>query len=192
MEDEPNGTHINGSTHKKKPAVRIGSQASLVSASSSILSSISARRRNASTETLSLNGLSQSVFDSLTITHNTTTEFLHYFWTLFLSGDASRTAELASLVSTLDRSLDRINAVGEQAEKERTDRLEKMREQVKEYTKRTGKKRRIDENAVGGGRKVVDAMVRPTVGALKVASEAYRRALESQMAEVAAAAGGGG
>ncbi|KAK0314364.1 RNA polymerase II transcription factor B subunit 1 [Friedmanniomyces endolithicus] len=184
MDDEPNGVHTNG-TSTRKVSIRVGSHAALTGASSSILSSMSQRRRNASTDAHGLNGLSQSVFDTLTITHNTTTEFLHYFWTLFLSGDSSRTSELTGLVSTLDRSLDRINAVGEQAEKERQERLEKMRGQVKEYFQRTGKKRRIDESAVGGGKAVVDEMVRPTVGALKQASEAYRRALEVQMREVA-------
>ncbi|KAK0300056.1 RNA polymerase II transcription factor B subunit 1 [Friedmanniomyces endolithicus] len=184
MDDEPNGVHTNG-TSTRKVSIRVGSHAALTGASSSILSSMSQRRRNASTDAHGLNGLSQSVFDTLTITNNTTTEFLHYFWTLFLSGDSSRTSELTGLVSTLDRSLDRINAVGEQAEKERQERLEKMRGQVKEYFQRTGKKRRIDESAVGGGKAVVDEMVRPTVGALKQASEAYRRALEVQMREVA-------
>ncbi|TKA71113.1 hypothetical protein B0A55_07866 [Friedmanniomyces simplex] len=188
MDDEPNGTYSNG-TSTKKVSNRIGSHAALTGASTSILSSVSQRRRNASTDAHNLKGLSQSVFDTLTITHNTTTEFLHYFWTLFLSGDSSRTAELTGLVSTLDRSLDRINAVGEQAEKERQERLEKMRGQVKEYFQRTGKKRRIDESAVGGGKAVVDEMVRPTVGALRQASEAYRRALEVQTREVAAAGG---
>ncbi|KAK4958910.1 RNA polymerase II transcription factor B subunit 1 [Elasticomyces elasticus] len=179
MDDGSNG-HTNGAKTKK---VRIGSQASLADASTSIISSISQRRRNASSDAHSLNGLSQTVFDTLTMTHNTTTEFLHYFWTLFLSGDSSRVNELTGLVATLDRSLDRINAVGAQAEKEREERLEKMRLQVKEYFQRTGKKRRIDDSAVGGGKKVVDQMVRPTVEAIKVASQAYRRALEAQMKE---------
>ncbi|KAK5144140.1 RNA polymerase II transcription factor B subunit 1 [Rachicladosporium monterosium] len=184
MDDEPNGGHTNG-TSTRKVSVRVGSHAALTGASSSILASVSQRRRNASSDAHGLNGLSQSVFDTLTITHNTTTEFLHYFWTLFLSGDSSRTSELTGLVSTLDRSLDRINAVGEQAEKERQERLEKMRIQVKDYFQRTGKKRRIDESAVGGGKAAVDEMVKPTVGALRQASEAYRRALEVQMREVA-------
>ncbi|KAK3067237.1 RNA polymerase II transcription factor B subunit 1, partial [Teratosphaeriaceae sp. CCFEE 6253] len=186
MDDETNGVS-NGTTS----ASRIGSHAAISAASTAILSSISQRRLHTSapaSDTPDLYGLSQATFDTLTLTHNTTTEFLHYFWSLFLSGDSSRAAELAGLVATLDRSVDRIQAVGEQAEREREARVERMREQVREYTRRTGKKRRVDEGAVGGGKAVVDGMVGPTVRALGVAGQAYRGALETQMKEASAVA----
>ena len=169
--DDEAATHdTNGNSAKPSKALRINSHTSLTSASTSIFSSISRRRDTAitSTDSQNLHGLSQQVFDTLTITHNTTTEFLHYFWTLFLSGDGSlaKIAELASTVTTLDRSLDRIKAVGDQAEVERAVKVGKLREQVKELERRTGKRRKVDESVVGGGRAVVDAMVRPTVRAL--------------------------
>ncbi|EMC98040.1 hypothetical protein BAUCODRAFT_411193 [Baudoinia panamericana UAMH 10762] len=179
-EMEDGATTANGA----KPA-QVASHKSLDTASRSILSSISQRRSQTSNPTSPeslLSGLSQPLFDTLTITHNTTTEFLHYFWTLFLSGDSSRTAELQQLVATLDRSLDRINAVAEQAEEERKARVEKMRE----YQKKTGKRFRFDEAGLGGGKKVVEEMVRPTVEALKRAGAVYRTAFEEQSREAGA------
>ena len=188
--DDEAQTNSNGA--KKKP--KVGSHASMIAASKTVMSSIKTRRNYTSTDTTSsLNGLSQEVFDNLTMTHNTTNEFLHYFWSLFLSGDASKTQELAQLVSTLDKSLDRINAVGVQADKERATKVESLRKQAEAYTARTGKKRKIDyDSAVPGGKKVVDAMVRPTVQALAQASSAYRKAFEEQTREVNAAAAAGG
>jgi transcription initiation factor TFIIH subunit 1 len=96
-----------------------GNPKSLTTATNSILNSIRTRRLLSSSSAEDLRGLSTQTFSTLQITHNTTTEFLHYFWTLFLSGDARRTEELEHLVGTLDRSMERINAVGETAEKER-------------------------------------------------------------------------
>ena len=181
---QSNGSKLTGNT---KPSSRVGSHKAMSFASSAILSSIKQRRSAASTDSTSLNGLTQSTFDTLTMTHNTTTEFLHYFWTVFLSGDSSRTGELAQLVITLDRSLDRINAVGETAEAEREMKVEALKKQLQEYYQRTGKKRKVDfDTAVPGGKKVVDAMIKPTVEALAQATHAYRKALEEQTKELAA------
>lgn len=200
-DDEPMGatdSHTNGSTSTKKrnrSTPRIGSHAAMTAATATTLTSIRQRRSQQSSQpsadsTTQLNGLSQSTFDTLTITHNTTIEFLHYFWTLFLSGSATKASidELQSLVLTLDRSLDRINAVAEQAEKERSEKLAGMRREVREYEKRTGKKRRLDESAVGGGRAVVEGLVRRTVDAVGKAVGVWREAFEKQTAAAAAAA----
>ncbi|KAI7012635.1 hypothetical protein D0867_09365 [Hortaea werneckii] len=190
-EDESaSAPQTNGAT--AKPKSRIGSHASLTTATSSVLNSIQQRRHHASassTPTAASLGLSQTLLDQLTITHNTTTEFLHYFWTLFLSGDPSKSTELQGLVSTLDRSVDRINAVAEQAEAERQKKLDVQREKVKEYEKRTGKRRRVDERDAGSGKAGVEVLVRPTVEALRAASEAYRKAWEEQSKD--AGLGGG-
>jgi transcription initiation factor TFIIH subunit 1 len=178
--------HPNGSSKKKKRAP-INSHAAISTATTSILSSIKTRRVAASADPASLQGLSQPVFDQVQITHNTTTEFLHYFWSLFLSGDPSHSQELSQLATTLDRSMDRINAVAELAEKERQKEVEKRREKLREYERRTGKRRKVDVEAeVGGGRKVVEGMVGPTVRALGEAGQAYRRALEEQTKEMGA------
>lgn len=173
---------------QRQPAA--GSHAAMKSATDSLLSSINTRRHADSSDSTNLHGLKQDTFDTLTITHNTTTEFLHYFWTLFLSGDARRTEELEHLVSTLDRSLDRINAVGDVAEKEYQDKVEDLKSRAKAMEQRTGKRVKlgnIDAKVGGGGRKVVDAMVRPTVVALAEATGKYRKVLEEQTREAAAA-----
>ncbi|KAK4554678.1 RNA polymerase II transcription factor B subunit 1 [Recurvomyces mirabilis] len=183
MDDETQPT----STTKQNP--RIGSHKALNATTTTLLTSISTRRHLAQTDQHSLLGLSQPTFDSLTQTHNTTIEFLHYFWTLFLSGDATRTTELSQLVSTLDKSLDRIEAVAVQAEREREEMIEKGRKQMQDYFKRTGKKRRVDESGFGGGRGVLEGMVGPTKEAIRVAGEVYRRALEEQMREGGAVVG---
>ncbi|KAK3724759.1 RNA polymerase II transcription factor B subunit 1 [Vermiconidia calcicola] len=168
---------------KRKKIPATNSHSAIAKATSSIFSSIHTRRSASSTDPGNLNGLTQQTFDQLTITHNTTTEFLHYFWSLFLSGDASHTTELSHLVSTLDRSLDRINAVAATAEQEREKKVEGMRQQVREWEKRTGKRRKLDLEGVIGGKKVVEQMVGPTVRALGVAGEVYRRELAVQSKE---------
>ena len=186
-EDEnstPSSQQANGTKPSKKKKAPVGSHAAMNAASTSILKSINTRRTASSADPTSLQGLTQQTFDQLTITHNTTTEFLHYFWTLFLSGDPSHSQELQQLVSTLDRCMDRINAVAATAEEERQKKVDGMRQQFKEIEKRTGKRRKLDEGVVGGGRSVVDAMIGPTVKALGVAGEAYRKALEEQTREV--------
>lgn len=189
---DPDGdaTMTNGSTSNHL-TTKIGSHASHNTATSSILSSIKTQRLASSTSATDLRGLSPELFDQLTITHNTTTEFLHYFWTLFLSGDGSRAAELAQLITTLDRSLDRINAVAGQAEDERERKIERLKEQVREYERRTGRRRRVDYEGVDGGKAVVDGMVGPTVKALGEATGAYRRAWEAQSQETGVGTAGG-
>jgi len=182
-EDEEPAHQTNGSTtshFSAKPALK--------HATTDIISSIAQQREFASSDPENLHGLSQDTYNTLSTTHATTTEFLHYFWTLFLSGDSSRTAELAQLVSTLDRSLDRINAVAATADAERNKKVSNVKRQMEAHEKRTGKKAKYDFDAILGGKKVVDAMVKPTVVALAQATEVYRKAFEEQTKEAAAAA----
>jgi transcription initiation factor TFIIH subunit 1 len=157
-------------------------------ATTDIISSIAQQRAFASADPENLYGLSQKTYDTLNTTHATTNEFLHYFWTVFLSGDNSRTAELAQLVSTLDRSLDRINAVGATADEERNKKVSNVKRQMDSREKKTGKRPKYDFDLIPGGKKVVDAMVRPTVVAVAQATEVYSKALEEQTREAAAAA----
>ncbi|KAF2860640.1 hypothetical protein K470DRAFT_264252 [Piedraia hortae CBS 480.64] len=145
---------------------------SLSQATNSVLSSIRQRNLAASSNPQSLQGLSQQSFKALLLTHNTTTEFLHYFWTIFRSGDASKAGELAGLVATFDKSLDRIRAVADQAEKER-------QVIIQEKLARS-KRRKVDENAIGGGKATVEGFIRPTVEAIKVASDVYKKELKVQ------------
>jgi transcription initiation factor TFIIH subunit 1 len=180
--EDDDEAHSNGASN-----LHVGAKSALNTASTAVLSSIAQQRASASSDPQNLLGLSQDTFTTLTTTHNTTTEFLHYFWTLFLSGDPARSTELAQLISTLDKSLDRIKAVSVAAKAEREKYIEGIKKRMAEQQKRTGKKARYDFDAVGGGSRVVDAMIRPTVGALAVATAAYKKAFEKQSREAAAA-----
>lgn len=133
-------------------------------------------------------GISQSVFEALAMTHNTTVEFLHYFWTVFLSGDPDRANEVGRLIETLDKSLDRISAVAESAESEWAARVDQLKRENEAYTKRTGKKRRFDTNSVEGGAKAVNKIVSPLVRAIRSAKDQFETALHEQMAQAAASA----
>jgi transcription initiation factor TFIIH subunit 1 len=182
-EDEEAAHQTNGSMSSHfsaKPALK--------HATTDIISSIAQQRTSASADPENLYGLSQETYSNLSITHATTTEFLHYFWNVFLSGDSSRTAELAQLVSTLDRSLDRINAVGAKADEERNKTVSSVKRRMEAAEKKTGKKVKYDFDVIPGGKRVVDAMVKPTVVALAKATEVYRKAFEEQTKEAAAAA----
>lgn len=153
-----------------------------------MVASISRRRLAASADVTSRRGLSQSTFDTLSLTHNTTVEFLHYFWTLFLSGDGSRSNEVAKLVETLDRSVDRIKMVSDQAEKEKLQEAESLKKQIPTLNAKSTKRRRMEMELerLGGGRQAVEEMVKPTMLALASATAQYRRAFEEQSAQAAA------
>jgi transcription initiation factor TFIIH subunit 1 len=167
--------------------VRIGSKGALTKSTQEMLASISRRRLAASADVSSRRGLSQSTFDTLSLTHNTTVEFLHYFWTLFLSGDGTRSNELAKLVETLDRSVDRIKMVSEQAEKEKLLEAESLKKQISALNARSTKRRRmeVDLERLGGGKQAVEEMVKPTILALASATAQYRKAFEEQSAQAA-------
>lgn len=171
-------------TRSSKKA-RIGSKAALTQSSREMLASISRRRLAASADVSSRRGLSESTFDTLSLTHNTTVEFLHYFWTLFLSGDGSRSNEVAKLVETLDRSVDRIKMVAEQAEKEKSQGAENLQKQISTLNPRSTKRRRIEMELerLGGGKQAVEEMVQPTIKALAEATAQYRKAFEEQSAQ---------
>ncbi|KAF2812424.1 uncharacterized protein BDZ99DRAFT_383345 [Mytilinidion resinicola] len=129
-------------------------------------------------------GLTSSVLDTLTMTHNTTVEFLHYFWTVFLSGDADRAVEAERLVETLAKSLERIKAVADTAEKERAHKLGEQKKRIEEHLQKTGKRRKFDPNSIKGGSKAVNEMMGPITRAIGSALEQYKRAYEEQRAQM--------
>ncbi|RDW65017.1 hypothetical protein BP6252_10668 [Coleophoma cylindrospora] len=165
----------------------VGSKSSLADAQKQILEGISARRQeiNGSNSTTSLAGLSQKLFDRLTLTNATTIEFLHHFWLLFLSGDPEKAGELARLVETLDRAMDRINTVAKDAEAERDDIIRKQKQHIRDVWEQTGKKIKWDPKSVAGGEKVVREMMEPAIKALDKASKEYRKALAAEGVETA-------
>jgi len=167
----------------------VGSKASLRGASTRIFEAIAQQR--AQNEDLSMTGLSAgqaaatcdlsvAVFDRLSLTHATTTEFLHHFWLAFLSGDPARAEEIARLVETLDRAMDRIRAVAEDAERERQKEVEKLKQQVREHYERTHKKLPFNPDVVKGGAKAVNQLMDKTVTAIGVALGKYKEALAQQ------------
>jgi len=131
-----------------------------------------------------LSGISQKVFDRLTLTHATTTEFLHHFWLVFLSGDPDRAGELAKLVETLDRALDRINAVAADAEKEREEAIRLKRQHIRDVYEQTGKKIQWNAGSVGGGEKIVREMMAPTIRTLQKATKEYKKALAAEGVDI--------
>lgn len=160
----------------------VGSKSSLTDARDQILEGVKARRTEivGSDGQSSLSGLSQRIFDRLTLTHATTTEFLHHFWIVFLSGDPDRAGELAKMDETLARAEDRINAVANDAEAEREEIIRRQKQQIREHYERTGKKIQFSSSAIGGGRKVVRDMMEPTIKTLIKARREYRKALAAE------------
>lgn len=157
----------------------VGSKSNLISAQNQVFEGIAQRRSEieGSDAQSNLCGLSQSLFDRLTLTHATTTEFLHHFWMAFLSGDPDKAEELARMVETLERARDRINAVAVDADRERQQIIQKQKQQIREVWERTGKKIHWSSDSVGGGATVVMEMLQPTTAALDKASREYKRAL---------------
>lgn len=165
----------------------VGSKASISAAQKQIFEGVSRRRTeiDGSSSQTALSGLSQKLFDRLTLTHATTTEFLHHFWVAFLSGDPDRAGELAKMVETLERAMDRINAVAADAEKEREEVIRAQKQRIRDVFEKTGKKMNWNPKSVGGGEKVVKDMMEPTIKALQKASEKYRKALQEQGVDTA-------
>lgn len=149
-------------------------------ATSQILALISQQRALLSTSS-STTSLPPTIMQSLLLTHSTTTEFLHYFWTLLLSQSSTPSAkkDLPSLLVTLTNSLARINAVATEAEKERLGRVGEAKRAANEYFQRTGKKRKVDEAALGGGKEEVEQLLEPTVKAIAVAREKYEASIQA-------------
>jgi transcription initiation factor TFIIH subunit 1 len=174
------------SEDEEEKVAHVGSKASLADAQKQVLEGVKARRSeiDGSNTQSSLSGLSQKLFDRLTLTHATTTEFLHHFWLVFLSGDPDRAVELAKMVETLDRALDRINAVAADAEKEREEIIRKQRQHIRNVYDQTGKKIQWNANSVEGGEKVVKEMMAPTIRTLQKATQEYKKALAAEGLDV--------
>ncbi|KAI9892505.1 MAG: RNA polymerase II transcription factor B subunit 1 [Vezdaea aestivalis] len=122
-------------------------------------------------------GLSVALYDRLQLTHATTTEFLHQFWLVFLSGDSGKADELAGMFESLKRAIDRIEAVAKDADEERQGVVNQKKREIREAFQRDGRKRKFDFDAIGGGATVVRRVLGPTIFAIGVAIDRYRKAL---------------
>ncbi|KAF2116392.1 RNA polymerase II transcription factor-like protein [Lophiotrema nucula] len=178
----------------KKKKVAIGSRSARTAATSQIMTSIKKRhvqdddylqaQNIPSAEQARKLGLSQEVFDTLSMTHNTTVEFLHYFWSVFLSGDPDRANEAQRLAESLAKSLERIEMVANQAESERNAKVQQFQRENDNYTQRTGKKRKFDPSGIPGGKKVVNEILHPLTRALRAAAQQYQTAYKEQQRQL--------
>ncbi|KAF2741659.1 RNA polymerase II transcription factor-like protein [Sporormia fimetaria CBS 119925] len=175
-----------------RKSTKLGSKASRTAATTQIFKAINTQHLHddeadlqhltASSDQAAKLGLSKTQFDALAMTHNTTVEFLHYFWSVFLSGDPERSSEAVRLIETLDKSLDRIKAVADSAEAERAARVEQMTRDNEAYTKRTGKRRKFDPKRIQGGEDTVNKLVSPLLRAIRQAKEKFEKGLHDQVA----------
>ena len=178
---EPDDDDNDEDTSTQAPP-QVGSRASLQRASAQILNAI--RERRAQTEvgsTTDTYGLSPTLYDRLTLTHATSTEFLHQFWQAFLSGNPDRAGEVAALVESLNRAQERITAVANDAEAERQVEVDRLKRQAREMLEATGRRRRVNLEGVPGGASAVRQLLGPTVRALEVALAKYKKALAEEM-----------
>lgn len=142
------------------------------------------RQHSAQTQEIpAQSGLSTAVYEQVTLTHATTTEFLHQFWSAFLSADPSRASEIASLVESLNRAMDRIQAVVNDAEGERRELIRSAKKEALNIQERTGLKRKMDPKDFKGGAEVVNQLLGPTILALGRAIAKYKKALQEQTGE---------
>ncbi|RDW57049.1 TFIIH subunit TFB1 family protein [Aspergillus mulundensis] len=150
-------------------------------ASTQILDVIKDRRTQAQTASdADTFGLTSALYDRLTLTHATTTEFLHQFWQAFLSGNPDRASEVASLVESLNRAMERINAVATDAEAERQVEVNKVKQHAREVLQATGKRLRVNLDSIPGGEQAVKRLLGPTIRALDTALTRYKGALAEE------------
>ncbi|OOF98087.1 hypothetical protein ASPCADRAFT_205349 [Aspergillus carbonarius ITEM 5010] len=165
----------------------VGSRPNLKRASTQILEAIRDRRTQIEgSSTAGTYGLSPALYDRLTLTHATTTEFLHQFWQAFLSGNADRAAEVASLVESLNRAMERIKSVAQDAEAERHAEISRLKQHAREMLEKTGRKLKLNLASVGGGEQTVNRLLGPTIRALEMALAKYNQALADETKDVPA------
>lgn len=170
-----------------KQAFQVGSKANMHAASSQILDAIRERRAQSErSSTAGTYGLSPGMYDRLTLTHATSTEFLHQFWQAFLSGNSDRAGEVGSLAESLTRALDRIKSAAADAEAERQVEVDRLRNHAREVLQATGKKIKVNLAGIPGGEKTVNQLLGPTSRALELALTKYKTALTEETKEMGA------
>ncbi|KAI0843754.1 hypothetical protein F5Y06DRAFT_10526 [Hypoxylon sp. FL0890] len=161
----------------------VGSRASRKTAQKQILDSMAQRRAQLfghdSDETSPM-GLPADITQICNLTHATTMEFLHQFWSAFLSGDPDRAVELGYLAEALRRSKERIDAVAVEAEKAREELIKRRREEIVHIYERTKRKIKFNSKSVRGGREAVYKLMEPTIKSLDKAIADYQRALAGE------------
>ena len=122
---------------------------------------------------------SRDFITEVILTHQTTNEFLHYFWTLLLSQSPSMSIEVPSLLGAMKKSLERLKSHAEAAEIVRKGRLTEMKKQAQQTARRTGKDPGVDVRKAGPSGKQVERLVSPLVSAIKSAITKGEEALRN-------------
>ncbi|KAI1323852.1 RNA polymerase II transcription factor protein [Xylariaceae sp. FL0255] len=167
----------------EKSQPHVGSRESRKAAQKQIRESMAQRRAqiygNESDSTKPMK-LREDTNATCNLTHATTMEFLHQFWSAFLSGDPDRAAELGYLAEALKKSKDRIEAVAADAEKIRQAEIKKQKEEIIQYHKKSGRKRKLDYKLISGGGDAVRILLSPVVVSLDKAIADYAKALAAE------------
>jgi transcription initiation factor TFIIH subunit 1 len=171
------------SEDEEKSHPHVGSRESRKGAQKQILNSMLQRRAqlygDGSDETTPM-GLPADIAANCNLTHATTVEFLHQFWSAFLSGDPERAAELGYLAEALKRSKHRIEAVAVEAEKAREEQINKRKAEIVQIYEKTRKKVKFNAKSFRGGRGAVMKLMDPVVHCLDKATADYQKALAAE------------
>lgn len=122
--------------------------------------------------------LPSKIYSQVQMVHATSNEFLHHFWIAFLSGDASRAKDITKMAESLRNSKDRMAAIVKGADDEKVQEQATRKKQLQEQYHRTGVRPKKSDMEVGGGGKVVEEMLAPTVEAIEKALAQYQIALD--------------
>ncbi|KAI0145306.1 hypothetical protein GGR57DRAFT_304399 [Xylariaceae sp. FL1272] len=177
----------NDSDDEEMTQPHVGSRDSRKQAQQQILKSMLQRREqlygDESDETTPM-GLDAEITATCNLTHATTLEFLHQFWSAFHSGDPDRAAELGYLAEALKRSKERIKAVGEDAKKRQNERIERHKREIYELYKKTGKRFRPNPKSIPRtgeeAEQAVAKLMEPVVSSLDRAITTYSKALATE------------
>ena len=107
--------------------------------------------------------------NEIVLTHQTTNEFLHYFWSLVLFQSPSMTIELGGLVKAMENNLQRMKSQAEAAETVRKGKLQELRKHAQQIAQRTKRDPGIDSRKAGPSRRQIEAMSESLAKALEKA-----------------------
>ncbi|KAI0402992.1 hypothetical protein F4802DRAFT_573325 [Xylaria palmicola] len=171
------------SDDEEKPQPHVGSRASRKAAQKQILDSMLQKRSQLygyGSDDATPMGLPADIASNCNLTHATTFEFLHQFWSAFLSGDPERAAELGYLAEALKRSKERIEVVSVEAEKARDEQIKKRKAEIMQIYERTKKKVKFNAKTIRGGREAVEKLMQPVTYCLDKAVADYQKALAAE------------
>ncbi|KAI1815036.1 RNA polymerase II transcription factor protein [Poronia punctata] len=125
-------------------------------------------------------GLPAEIAASCNLTHATAVEFLHQFWSAFLSGDPDRAGEVGYLAEALKKSRERVEVMAVEAEKVRAEQINKRKAEILQIYEKTKKKVKFNAKSVRGGREAVTKLMEPVVYCLDKALIGYQDALAAE------------